>query len=223
MAFSRRNYPQDTWTLRRRNQLPPIMEDERQELGWKPYNFSITYPDVRSLILTIGTLGEDLVGLELGLYRAESFCTVLQCCPNVKKLYGVDSWQTYQDYVGTDGTRPGKVTNPQEMALARGMAYHFLYYSGEDHRGEILEMDARDALLEFEDESLDFIFLDAYLSEQQCQQELRDWYPKVKTGGLFSGHDWDDATIRNCVKKFHKNLTNPRSLVAYDSTWAFIK
>ena len=38
------------------------------------YDFTNNTPDVKSLILTIQNHGENLVGLELGVFKAESFC-----------------------------------------------------------------------------------------------------------------------------------------------------
>jgi len=42
--------------------------------------------DIHPLILAINTMGKNLIGLELGVYRAESFMTILHNCNNVKKL-----------------------------------------------------------------------------------------------------------------------------------------
>ena len=55
----------------------------------KLINFANIQCDIKSLVNTIALQGKDLVGVELGIYRAESFCTLLQCVPNIKKLYGV--------------------------------------------------------------------------------------------------------------------------------------
>jgi len=52
------------------------------------YDFTNAQFDVKSLIHAINLHGENLIGLELGILRAESFCTLLQNCPNIKKLYG---------------------------------------------------------------------------------------------------------------------------------------
>ena len=58
----------------------------------KEYNFVDALTDIRSAVLLIGLHGKDLIGLELGVFRAESHLTILQNCPNVKKLYGIDNW-----------------------------------------------------------------------------------------------------------------------------------
>ena len=51
------------------------------------YNFKDAQFDVKSLIHLFNLQGKDLIGLELGVLRAESFCSILQNCPNVKTLY----------------------------------------------------------------------------------------------------------------------------------------
>ncbi len=42
-------------------------------------------------------------------------------------------------------------------------------------------MDSNEAAEYIDDDSLDFIFLDAYLTGEQAKNDLEVWYPKVKT------------------------------------------
>jgi hypothetical protein len=44
-------------------------------------------------------MGENLVGLELGVFEATSFMTLLHNCPNIKTLHGVDAYKPYNDLV----------------------------------------------------------------------------------------------------------------------------
>ena len=55
---------------------------------------------------------------------------------------------------------------------------------------------------EIDDVSLDFIFLDAYLDYESTMRDLETWYPKVKTNGLFTGHDWHSPTVQKAVTEF---------------------
>lgn len=43
----------------------------------------------------------------------------------------------------------------------------------------------------FEDESLDFVFIDALHDLDSVRLDLRAWFPKVRSGGLFTGHDYN--------------------------------
>jgi hypothetical protein len=42
----------------------------------------------------------------------------------------------------------------------------------------------------FPDNFFDFIFLDAAHDHASVQEDLRAWWPKLKVGGLFAGHDY---------------------------------
>ena len=51
------------------------------------------------------------------------------------------------------------------------------------------------AVVFFEDQSLDFVYLDANHSFEAVQQDLRDWYTKVRRGGILAGHDFLDGKL----------------------------
>lgn len=44
----------------------------------------------------------------------------------------------------------------------------------------------------FADNSLDFVYIDANHSFEAVTEDLNLWAPKVKVGGLISGHDYED-------------------------------
>jgi predicted O-methyltransferase YrrM len=57
----------------------------------------------------------------------------------------------------------------------------------------------------YEDESLDFVFLDASHKYDDLQADLKAWLPKVKNNGILAGHDygsWKEVT--NAVNDFFK-------------------
>ena len=57
------------------------------------------HASVRALIPLIATHGENLVGAEIGVWKGDSFLTLLQNCPNIKTLHGVDFYEPYDDYI----------------------------------------------------------------------------------------------------------------------------
>src|SRR3989344_6048454 len=46
------------------------------------------------------------------------------------------------------------------------------------------------AVKSFEDNSLDFVYIDANHSEPYITQDITEWYKKLKVGGIISGHDY---------------------------------
>ena len=51
-------------------------------------------------------------------------------------------------------------------------------------------------------ESLDFSFVDADHSYEGCTRDLHAYWPRVRSGGLFSGHDYYTPQQRS-EKKLH--------------------
>jgi cephalosporin hydroxylase len=49
----------------------------------------------------------------------------------------------------------------------------------------------------FDDESIDFIFIDADHKYESVKADLLAWYPKVKQGGIIAGHDYIAAPQDN--------------------------
>ncbi len=60
-------------------------------------------------------------------------------------------------------------------------------------RRTILRMDSKDAARAVPDASLDLAFIDADHSYEGCKSDLEAWYPKVRPGGIFSGHDFENT------------------------------
>ncbi len=53
---------------------------------------------------------------------------------------------------------------------------------------------SHDAATIVPDDSLDCCYIDGNHSLEAVTQDIEDWWPKVKRGGLFCGHDFYDAT-----------------------------
>lgn len=47
------------------------------------------------------------------------------------------------------------------------------------------------------DESLDWVYIDAAHNYTNISRDLKTWYPKVRRGGVFSGHDYVDGYFFN--------------------------
>ena len=59
------------------------------------------------------------------------------------------------------------------------------------------------------------------MNEQTVKEEIERWYPKVKKGGIFAGHDWDTPSVQNVIKPYFDK--NGYQLSVYDNVWMCIK
>ena len=96
------------------------------------YNYKDVQSDIKSIIHAINLLykGPDvhpngLVGAEIGVYKADSFMTILHNCPHVRKLHGVDAYEPYSDYLKDipDG-QPSYTIDEKDIEIIKFTSYH---------------------------------------------------------------------------------------------------
>jgi hypothetical protein len=63
---------------------------------------------------------------------------------------------------------------------------------------------SNEAAKSVEDESLDFVYIDGNHSFDFITQDLQLWYPKIRKGGIISGHDYGIRPVRRAVDAFAK-------------------
>jgi len=51
----------------------------------------------------------------------------------------------------------------------------------------------------FDDNSIDFLFIDGNHEYEAVKQDISLWLPKVKKGGVISGHDYDLESVKRAV------------------------
>jgi phospholipid N-methyltransferase len=140
-------------------------------------------------------LGEQAIGIELGVAGGYFSESILQNGTNVSRLYSVDIWGDHhsdREYVS---------------CVARLAKYK--------NRSVVMRMDFNDAIEHFPDDFFDFIYIDAYAHEgQQSGQLLHKWWPKLKNGGVFAGHDYDPkwAATVSAVDLFCKQMSRTITL-----------
>jgi hypothetical protein len=188
----------------------------------EPYSYKNNKADISPLILAINTLGENLVGLELGISTANSTITILHNC-SIKKLYGIDNWNPHYDYlmkVVKEGF--SFFIDKKQSEINRFLAFHNIKYSGCKEKIEIIEEDSITGINKIKNNSLDFIFFDAMMTEEQTYREAKAVYPKIKKGGYFTGHDANCVKqVIEPIKKIMKENNNNNKLFDYDNCFLF--
>lgn len=146
-----------------------------------------TYPGFYSSIVNQFRSGSKFV--EVGSWRGRSSCylgvEILNSGKNIE-LHCVDTW------LGSEEHKPGgEFLNGYEILKDDGLYKEFI--KNIEPIKEIIKpvrMSSLEASMLYEDNSLDFVFLDASHKYEDVKSDLKAWYPKVKIGGIFAGHDY---------------------------------
>jgi len=150
-------------------------------------------------------LGPDIVGIEIGVCRGENIAELLRTCPNIKKMYGVDPWQAYA--INKLNRPPNFQTITQtECDEWHKRAHELLAQPIKHGKVELLRKQSLDAARQFPDGFFDFVFIDGDHSYLAVLADLDAWWPKVKPGKIFSGHDFRlrDVDVREAIFEFAK-------------------
>ena len=125
------------------------------------------------------------IGAEIGVAGGQHIKALIENT-NIEKIYGIDpyineTWDMHsffsveQEYGGFDGLY-GEV---RDMLSVYG------------DRVELIRKTSVEAAPDFEDECLDFVFIDGFHDYENCFNDISFWHHRVREGGYVMGHDWD--------------------------------
>jgi hypothetical protein len=182
----------------------PILReiDHRSELPW--------------FLNRMGLLGP---GVEVGVFKATYSAAILSVWKG-QKLHLVDPWKKYSKAEYFDSTQD----EDQEAVLntARRNVLQF------GQRANFIRMESIPAAAQFADLSLDWCFLDGNHKREAAAADIAAWWPKIRHGGLFSGHDFytrlkdTDSDALNAVLDFAESI-DTRPHATWCNSWYFIK
>lgn len=69
-----------------------------------------------------------------------------------------------------------------------------------------IRMKSVEASENFEDNSIDFVFIDASHNYEDVLIDIKTWYPKVKNNGVIAGHDYHHQEVKRAVDEFCKDM-----------------
>jgi GR25 family glycosyltransferase involved in LPS biosynthesis len=76
----------------------------------------------------------------------------------------------------------------------------------------------------FEDESLDFVFIDASHEYDDVRNDITAWLPKIKNNGIIAGHDYyTNSNHHPGVKKAVDEIFDTDELIFDESCWIYKK
>lgn len=133
----------------------------------------MTRAGLAALFAELGfTVGAE-IGVERGLY-SEVLC---QANPGLK-LYCVDPWTAYRGY--RDHVSQEKLDGFYQEAVERLAKYNCQFTRGFSPQ----------AAVGFDDDSLDFVYIDGNHRLEAVIDDIAAWSKKVRPGGIIAGHDY---------------------------------
>lgn len=124
------------------------------------------------------------VGAEVGVEKGAFSRKLCEEVPNLK-LYSIDAWLSYGWY-----TSKAKYSQRWMEKHYQAAVENLAPFNCEVIRGLSV-----DVVKQFADNSLDFVFLDSNGGYDYAYQDIELWNSKVRSGGIFSGHDYFNSRV----------------------------
>lgn len=152
---------------------------------------------------------------EVGSFQGRSACYLAEAIKESKKnlkLICVDLWPTHtelatKESLGAGQGDEGRIIRELPQSLLETFCNNMDAAQVRDYIYPIRQDSSKAASI-FPDEYFSMIFIDAGHSYEQVMADLNSWFPKLKKGGIFAGHDYDSPGVANAVRDFFgKDLT----------------
>jgi len=127
----------------------------------------------------LGVLFKELeftVGVEIGTQEGIYAKVLCNSHPELK-LYCVDPYEQYMEY---------NDVSEEKLQYLKKQAKNYLA----ECNVEFIYKFSSNAVLDFEDSSLDFVYIDGNHRFEYVVEDISKWGKKIRVGGILSGHDY---------------------------------
>jgi hypothetical protein len=148
-----------------------------------------TYPNLYSQM--VSKFDSSSTFVEVGSWKGKSSAYMATEITNSKKqikFFCIDTWE------GSKEHKHLPETNTLYEIFIQNMKPLQEFYTP-------IKLPSLIASQKFEDESIDFLFLDGSHEYQDVKEDIAAWWPKIKKGGVFAGHDYHQNPEWGGVKK----------------------
>lgn len=125
------------------------------------------------------------VGAEIGISQGVFAARTLGQWPSCTRYYAIDLWAHQANY-SEAGNKPNSVMEVYYKRSVQNMAPY-------SEKVKVLRMLSSKAVENIADGELDYIYIDARHDYCGVKEDLDNYIPKVKSGGIVAGHDYMDA------------------------------
>lgn len=137
------------------------------------------------------------VGVFLGTYAAANLKTWRG------EYWAIDAWAWRPSDDHADKNFRRESDNEKHMEAARKA----MEFAGP--RVHMLRARSLQAVTMFADGSFDWLYIDALHTEQALLDDMRAWWPKLRSGGLFTGDDYGDENATDFMSAERCACTTP--------------
>lgn len=162
--------------------------------GW--FNYEDFYFSIAS-----DHLKNESVAIEVGVWMGRSICFLgeqLKIRNKNPRIYAVDTFK------GSENEEEHQVVIREKGGSILSIFNSNIKDLNLENLINPIEAPSEEASKLFSDESIDFVFIDANHEYLHVLEDLRAWYPKVKTGEIIAGHDFWHPDVRKAVHDFFK-------------------
>lgn len=147
------------------------------------------------------------IGAEIGSANGRTMAHVMNNCPGVS-MFAVDLWSPVPRDVG-GGTQYRTWNFAKIKRTFDSVTRHY------QNRVHVLQGVSWEMAQYVKDGFLDFIFIDADHEYQSVKNDIIAWTPKLKPGGMISGHDTHFEGVFKAVSEMIPNV----QAVGIDHCW----
>ncbi len=155
--------------------------DARQDREDRALRATRARDQLGQLLQSLNLMG---TGAEIGVFKGDFSEAILKHWQG-ERLLLVDAWRHLPDYLDSWNLSDELTEQNYQFVLRRISPF--------SERVRIMRMLSLEAAALIPDQSLDFVYVDANHGYRAVVSDLNAWYPKVRPGGLVSGHDYYDA------------------------------
>lgn len=150
-------------------------------------------------------------GLEIGAFMGESTHMFLSSGLFRGGFTVIDPWTGPITDYGGDNFTWGEVKSEFERNMS--------VFAGKNWQPiKIMRAFSENVYNAIEDESLDFIYIDGDHTYRGVKEDIKNYLPKLKKGGLIAGHDYEETNFPEVTKAVNELLGEPDK-VFMDTSW----
>jgi len=153
---------------------------------------------------------------EIGVWEGYTAEKIAKNC-HLTKIILVDPYDSNIEYKGGTLYEKGeqkKVNEAKKMMLSKMKKFDNVTY---------LYIPSVKASKNFKDKSLDVVFIDGLHTYSAVKDDIISWLPKISTGGMISGHDYNNRYKEHVVKAVDEFFPKKKILLYDDGVWVVKK